>query len=163
MPEPVLHPAPVSTNTLRWSEIQRDSFTVASRVLISPMVARLQPCAPFSSGIRSLRRVRSGKGGGNVVARHGARRDVEAVPAGDGGDGQTQVYSFVLRELRPHAIVHLVRDARLGHQRKRFGPLQRGALARGVVRRFAPRVEAVEPLFALAVRPRILAVHVETI
>jgi hypothetical protein len=44
-----------------------------------------------------------------------------------------------------------------------FGPFQRCALASRVVRRLAPRVEAVEPLFGLTDRARIFAVHVETI
>src|SRR5918995_3360087 len=52
---------------------------------------------------------------------------------------------------------------RLGDERERFGPLQRGALARRVVRRLAPCVEAVEALFGLAIRARVLAVHVQTI
>jgi hypothetical protein len=52
---------------------------------------------------------------------------------------------------------------RLGDERERFSPLERGALPRRVVRRLAPCVEAVEPLFGLAVRARILAVHVQTI
>jgi hypothetical protein len=73
------------------------------------------------------------------------------------------VHQLVLRELLPHALVHLVWDVVLGDERERFGPLQRGALARRIVWRVAPRVEAVEPLFGLAVRARILAVHVQTV
>ena len=73
------------------------------------------------------------------------------------------MHQLVLRELLPHALVHVVRDTGLGDERERFGPLQRGALARRVVRRLAPRVEAVEPLFGLADRARILAVHVQAV
>ena len=62
---------------------------------------------------------------------------------------------FVFRELLPNALEHLVGDMRFGHERQRFGPLQRCALALRVVRRLAPRLEAVEPLFGLAVRARI--------
>ena len=73
------------------------------------------------------------------------------------------MHQLVFRELLSHVLVHLVRDMTLGDQGERLGPLQRGALARRVVRRLAPRLEAVEPLFGLAVRARILAVHIQTI
>ena len=70
---------------------------------------------------------------------------------------------LVLRELLPHALVHVIWDTSLGDERERFSPLQRGALPRRVVRRLAPCVKAVEPLFGLADCARILAVHVQTI
>src|ERR1043166_5417337 len=84
----------------------------------------------------------------NIVARNRARRDVQAVPTVDGYDRQGQVGDLLFRELRPHALVDIIGHMSLGDERERFSPLQRGTFARRVVRRLAPRVEAVEALFS---------------
>ena len=84
----------------------------------------------LTSRARSACRVQLRDAAGHVVARHRARGDVEPVPAVDRHDRQAQVHQFILGELRPHALVYVVRDASLRDERERFGPLERGALAR---------------------------------
>jgi hypothetical protein len=48
----------------------------------------------------------------------------------DRHDRQAQVQQLVFRKLLAHALVHLVLDTSRGDERERFGPLERGALAR---------------------------------
>src|SRR5262245_28315330 len=88
---------------------------------------------------------------GRLVGPRGvAERDEQTIPAVDRHHGHRQLDQLGLAEVLARLRMNLVRDMAVGDVRDRFAPGERGALAIGVVRRLAPRVEPVQPLLALA-------------
>src|SRR5262245_66356627 len=63
--------------------------------------------------------------------------------------------------LRLHGLVSLIGRMGFGHQRQSLGPSERGAFAGAVERRFAPGIEQVKALLALAALARGGGVHVK--
>src|SRR6185437_7100920 len=93
--------------------------------------------------------------------RNGAESNIEAVRPVDSRYRNRQVGKFLLAELRARCLIYLIRNVAVGDQRDRLGPGQRGAFAVTVERRFTPHAEQIKPLFALAVGPQLLGVHVD--
>ena len=78
--------------------------------------------------------------------------DRQPVPQVDQADQRGQIHQFRLAELRPHLVIHIIRSVRVGNPRQRLGPCQGRPFAVAVERRFAPRVEQIQPLLGLASR-----------
>jgi hypothetical protein len=83
-----------------------------------------------------------------------AKGDGEPVPAVDRNDSHRQLDQLFFTELGADSLEFFVRRVTLRDERDGFRPSQGRAFAVGVERRFAPGVEGVEPLFALAECPR---------
>src|SRR5262249_47653018 len=64
--------------------------------------------------------------------------------------------------LRLHGLVSLIGRMGFGHQRQSLGPSERGAFAGAVERRFAPGIEQVKALLALAAQPLICDARIST-
>jgi hypothetical protein len=98
-----------------------------------------------------------------IRSRRFPKADGEPVPAVDLDDGHSQLDQFFFTELRAGCLELLVRRMALGDQRDGFRSPQSGALALSIERRFAPRAQGVELLFAFAERARVLGVHVNAV
>src|ERR1700741_5244245 len=103
------------------------------------------------------------RAGGFVMTRLTARRDPNAIPAVDRDNAQRQVDDLLLAELAARDVVHSIGHVVFPSLCERFSPLNRCALAIGVVRTFAPGIESVQPLLGLAQRAQVLPVHVDAI
>src|SRR5688572_25993552 len=101
--------------------------------------------------------------GGLVPAGFRAERDSHAVPGVDAGDGPGEVGQFLVGEMAAGGVVGGVGDVAVGDVGQGLGPLEGGAFAVGVVRGFAPGVQAVEALLAFAGGAGVLPVHVDAI
>jgi L-asparagine oxygenase len=95
-----------------------------------------------------------------ILARRIAERDAEPVPTVDGHDAEREIRQFVVVELAARLLEHFVRHMAISDARHGFRPRQRGAFALGVERRFAPRVQRVEPLLGLADGAQVFPMHV---
>src|SRR5579863_1907589 len=100
--------------------------------------------------------------GGLICARLRAETDGEAIPAIDCDDRECQVHQFLFAEILAHLLVEFIRDVVIRNQCHTLCPREGRTLAFRVVRGFAPRIEAVETLLALASNSRIFPVHIET-
>lgn len=79
---------------------------------------------------------------------------VEPVPPVDGHHGQRELHELRLGEVLAYRRVDVVGHVRVPNEREALGPFERRALAVGIERRLAPRVEQVETLLGLTGRAR---------
>ncbi len=60
-----------------------------------------------------------------IVSGHRTEGDVQAIPCVDVGYGKREIDQLLLGEVRPHELVHVIRNVTLGNVRHRFGPRER--------------------------------------
>jgi len=92
-----------------------------------------------------------------------AKGNGQPVPAVDCDDGHRQLDQLFFTELCTDCSELFVRRMRLRDERDGFCPPQRRTLAVSIEGSFAPSVEGVEALLALAERPCILGVHIKAV
>src|SRR5690606_31959667 len=93
--------------------------------------------------------------GGHLSKRYG-----KAIPAVDRHDQQGQLHEFLLTEMGPYRVPHLVGYPTLGHQCKRLGTLQRCPLPIRKKGRFAPRHQRVQAPVGFPAYARIACLHI---
>src|SRR6185312_4454420 len=99
----------------------------------------------------------------NVITDGRTPRNGEAVPGVDGDNGEDELCQFVRFKPLTGFVHHIVRDVRLGDERDRFGESQGSTFPGREERRLPPGGERIEPLFGLAYRSGVFAVHVEAV
>ncbi len=88
------------------------------------------------------------------------KRDIEPVPAVDADHRKRQVRELGFTELFARFAIHCVGNMAFGDQRHRLRPGQPRFFPVAIARRFPPRVEHRQFLFAFAQHAQILPVHI---
>src|ERR1700712_5394848 len=95
--------------------------------------------------------------------RNRTETDGDPVPGIDGGDEQRELHLLGIVELRLERRIVAVRRVSLRDERQGLGPGERRPLPLRIDRSFAPGVEQVKTLLALAIGPGIPGMHFDAV